>query len=66
MNAVTKRLRPKPSFHPPTQARQDAPLPVFTRPPQALSHPPDPTPAKTGALPEGRAPSVGFSSGRTE
>jgi hypothetical protein len=26
MNAVAKRLRPKPSFHPPTPARQDAPF----------------------------------------
>ncbi len=46
MNAVAKRLRR--SLY-------------FTRPPQALSHPTDPTPAKRGALPEGRAPSVGFS-----
>ncbi len=31
MNAVAKRLRPKPSFHPPTQACQDAPLPWASR-----------------------------------
>ncbi len=40
MNAVAKRLRPKPSFHPPT--------------PGVVS-PTNSAPAKTGALPGGRA-----------